>query len=87
MNVYEITILLNEEAELKSVKDLIESLSGKITAQDKWGKKTLCYPIKKLTAINFYNWRFEMDPKNLKEFKRKLNFNDKIIRYLILLVE
>ncbi len=87
MSVYELTFLLNEEAELKSIEELIKSLSGKILKQDNWGKKNLSYPIKKNLTANFYIWEFEMDPKNLKELKRKLNFNEKLIRYLILIVK
>lgn len=87
MAIYELTFLLNEEAELKSIEDLIKSFSGKISEQNKWGNKTLSYPIKKANIANFFNWRFEMDKKNLSEFKRKLNFNEKLIRYLLLLIE
>lgn len=81
---YEMTFLLDQEEELKTLKDLIINLRGKITKENNWGKKTLSYPIKKNRSANFYNWAFEMDAKKMKEFKTKLNFNDKLIRYLIL---
>lgn len=84
MNFYDLIFLLNEEAELKTIKDLVKSLEGKITQEDNWGKKNLAYPIKKNKTANFYYWNIEIITKNLLDLKKKLNFNDKIIRYLLL---
>ena len=81
---YDFTFLLNQEEELKIIKDLIASLKGKVTKEDSWGKKTLAFPIKKITVANFYNWQIEMETKVMKEFKKKLDYNEKLIRYLIL---
>jgi len=81
---YEITFLLNEEEELKNLSDLVTSLKGKIIKEEKWGKKTLAYAIKKTTSVDFYNWTIEMSQKNVGEFKRKLGFNEKLIRFLLL---
>ncbi len=85
--VYELTFLLNEEEEIKNLKSLVDSLKGKITKEEKWGKKTLSYPIKKNTAAEFYNWTIEMSPKDVKELKRKLGFNEKLIRFLLLKID
>ncbi len=84
MNKYEFTFLLNQEEELAKIKELIASLKGKIISEEKWGKKTLSYKIKKNSSANFYHWLIEIAPNQMKEFKKKLNFNDKLIRYLIL---
>jgi len=84
---YEFTFLLNQEEELKSIKSLIASLEGKIEKEENWGKKTLSFTIKKNTAANYYDWIIEMKKSNMKEFKKKLNFNEKIIRYLILSID
>ena len=82
--MYEFTFLLNEEEEIKNIRKLFESLKGKITSEEAWGKKTLAYPIKKNTAAYYYNWKFDMNSEDVEELKRKLNFSDKIMRYLIL---
>lgn len=84
MNKYEFTFLLNQEEELAKIKELITSLKGKIISEENWGKKNLSYKIKKNSVANFYHWIIEFSPKQIKEFKKKLNFNDKLIRYLIL---
>lgn len=84
---YELIFLLNEESELATIKKLIESHSGKVLEEQLWGKKTLAYPIKKLRSANFYSWKFEIDEKNVTELRKKLNFNEKLIRYLLLISE
>lgn len=81
---YELTFLTKEETELKNVKELIESLKGKVVKEEKWGEKTLAYSIKKNHTALFYNFLFEIDKKSVAELKKKLNFNDKILRYLLL---
>ncbi len=85
--MYDLTFLLNEESECETIKKLVESLSGKILEEEKWGKKSLAYPIKKTRTAEFYNWKFEMDTKNVTELRKKLNFNEKLLRYLLLIKE
>lgn len=87
MTQYELTFLLNEETELAAVKKLISSLEGTIKKEDAWGEKRLAYPIKKAKTASFYNWQFSLNAVKLPELKRKLNFNEKMIRYLLLKVE
>ena len=84
---YELTFLIKEETELKSVKELIESYKGKITKEDRWGEKTLAYPINKNHTALYYNFQFEIDKKNVLDFKNKLNLDEKILRYLLLVRE
>ena len=81
---YEFVFLLNEEKELKLIKELLISFGGKLSQEDNWGEKTLSYPIKKNRTAKFYHWIIELEKSKIKEFKTKLNFNDKLIRYLIL---
>lgn len=84
MNQYEFVFLLNEKEELKNLKSLITSVSGKVLEEKSLGKKTLAYPIKKQTAAEFYEWKLELSPSTLQEFKKKIGFNEKLLRYLLL---
>jgi small subunit ribosomal protein S6 len=84
---YELTFLTKEETELKNIKDLIELYKGKVTKEEKWGEKTLAYTIKKNHTALFYNFQFEIDKQNVLELKNKLNLNEKILRYLLLINE
>jgi len=81
---YELTFLLKEEAELKNVKELVESF-GKIIKEEKWGEKTLAYPIKKNSRAYFYNFFIEIEKTKISELRKKLNFNEKLLRYLLLI--
>lgn len=81
---YELTFLLNQEEELTKIKELITSLKGKISKEEKWGEKSLYFSIKKTRKAVFYNWLLEFNETQLREFKKKLNFNEKILRYLLL---
>lgn len=84
---YELTFLTKEETELKNIKELIGSFKGKVIREEKWGEKTLAYSIKKNHTALFCNFQFELDKKNVAELKKKLNFNDKLLRYLLLISE
>ncbi len=84
MSQYEFTFLMNEETELSALEQTAKDSGIKIISRDKWGKKTLAFPIKKNPSAVFYQWVLETDGKNVKPFKQKLNFNDKILRYLLL---
>lgn len=81
---YELTFLLKEEAELKNIKELV-GLFGKITKEENWGEKTLVFPIKKNNRAYFYNFGLEVPSEKTSELRKKLNFNEKLIRYLLLI--
>lgn len=87
MSRYEFTFLLPEETEAKNIKELVKSLKGKIEEDEKWGKKDLAYSIKKNITAYYFHLLFNMDQKNISELKKKLNFNEKLIRYLLLKID
>jgi len=87
MTQYELTFLLNEEAELKTLKDLVTSLDGKISKEEKWGERTLAYRIKGLYKANYYQWHLDMPKSNAMELRKRLQFNEKLIRYLLLVID
>lgn len=63
---------------------MLEASSGTLQNEEKWGKRTLAYPINKETSAEYFTWKIEIGEANLNELKKKLNFNEKLIRYLIL---
>lgn len=81
---YEFTFLLNEEKELSVIKEIVIAHKGEVTSETTWGKKQLIYPIKKNYSATFYCWKIKMPKPNMSDFKKKLNYNEKIIRYLLL---
>lgn len=84
MDNYELTFLVNDAADAKEIKSTLESYSGKILEEKEWGKRALAYPIGKIEAAEYYTYRVQIDPSQIEEFKQKMNFNEKIIRYLLL---
>lgn len=84
MTKYELTFLLPEEAEAKNINELIRFLKGKVEKEEKWGKKALAYPIKKNLSAYYFHLLINIDQNNINELKKKLNFNEKLIRYLLL---
>lgn len=84
---YELTFLLNEEAEIAKLKELLVTLKVDLLKEESWGKKRLSYPIKKHTTAVFYTWSLKADKKTIMELRKKLNYNEKLIRYLLLVVE
>lgn len=87
MSNYDFVFLLNEDKELPNIKQLITTLKGKVLEENKIGDKRLAYPIKKNSTAKMYEWTMELEPSKLEEFKKKLNFNEKLLRYLLLKVE
>lgn len=81
---YELVFLLNEESETKNLRDLLTSLKIKLVKEEVGGKRALSYPIKKHTSAVYYFWQIEADKKVVAELRKKLNYNEKLIRYLLL---
>ena len=84
---YELTFLLNDKEEVKNLKDIITSQGGKIEKEEDWGEKVLSYSIKNNPKAHFYNYVLNIDKNKVAELRKKLNFNEKLLRYLLLVQE
>ncbi len=84
MSAYDFVFLLNQEEELGNLKALITSLEGTVQEENQHGTKALAYPIKKLMEASLYQWKISMPKNKVTEFKKKLGFNEVLIRYLLL---
>lgn len=84
MNKYEFTFILNDDKELAEIKKTLETHAGSVVKEQPWGEKTFAYPINKLLKSHYYTWQIEIKKKDLGEFKKKLEYNEKLIRHLIL---
>lgn len=84
MSIYELTFLLSSEEELKNIKDLLKSMSIEVVKEQTWGKRQLAYSINKLKSASYYNWTIQLENKDVKELRKKLNFSGKVMRYLLL---
>lgn len=84
MENYELTFLVNEAGDAKEIKSTLDFYAGKIIKENAWGKRALAYPIGKLTSAEYFTYTIQIDATKVKEFKTKMNFNEKIVRYLLL---
>ena len=87
MNKYELTLLTASEVEVESVRKLLEIVQGKVTDELKWGRRQLSYPINKLLDAYYFTWMIEIEAKQMAAFKKSLNYNESLLRYLLLKVD
>jgi len=92
MRNYELMILLDpnlQEEEisalLKEVQQTIANNQGKIIKVNQWGKRTLSYDIKKFREAFYVIIDFELEPENIANIEKSIKFEEKIIRYLLVL--
>ena len=90
MNKYEvlyvIDALLSEEdiaANIAKVEESVTKNNGKILNVDKWGKKTLAYPINYKTEGYYVLMDFESAPDFPEELQRIMKITEPIIRYMV----
>jgi len=82
-----ITSSLDEKAALQQATDSIikriKDLKGNITFEDFWGARGFAYIIKKAKWGYYFVVQFEMEESEILEFKKELNIDGKIVRFLL----
>ncbi|MGB9637596.1 MAG: 30S ribosomal protein S6 [Microgenomates group bacterium] len=91
---YDLVVILDpeiptEEQEklLTKIKKFITDFDGKLLKEKKWGKSELAYPISKKKVGFFMEFSFSFSPTNIRFLKQKLQAEEKILRYLLVLEE
>lgn len=92
MRNYEIMILLDSSlqedeisASIEKVQQTITANQGKIIKVNQWGKRDLAYEIKGHREAIYAVIDFELEPENISSIERNIKFDEKIVRYLIVL--
>ena len=90
MRTYQLSLVLSgktSEAEQKKILDKvernIESAGGKIEKNDKVGKKTLAYPIKKEKVGVYYFLDIEVPEEEMQALNRAIEVDDNVLRHLL----
>ena len=60
-----------KKAVLAKVKKMVEDTKGKVEKADEWGKKSLAYPIKKMTEGDYHFWEVSLPEAAAAEIERK----------------
>lgn len=91
MKEYENLIILDpgigEEGitnKIEHFKKLIEEGKGKCANIDKWGIKTLAYPIKKKEQGYYVLFNLSAEPDLLTELNRELRLTKEVLRHCIM---
>jgi len=89
---YEVTVVIQPQLEEAERNQLIERLSnllvpgskedGALTANH-WGMRNLAYPIKKFQEGYYVLFEAQIDPTRIKDIERSMQFNEDILRYLV----
>jgi len=70
---------------IKEVQQTIANNQGKIIKVNQWGKRTLAYDIKNFREAFYVIIDFELEPENIANIEKSIKFEEKIIRYLLVL--
>lgn len=89
--IYELTYLINSQANGKKIADEIKELLGKMqlklieptNSPFSATSKRLSYSIEHQTSAYYQTVRFNNDANNINGLEKELKFNKNIIRYLI----
>ncbi|MCK7519187.1 MAG: 30S ribosomal protein S6 [Ignavibacteriales bacterium] len=94
MHNYELVYILQadlDEATLTGAVDAIEALiknsKGEIVKVDKWGKRRLAYPIRKMREGYYVFISYQMEPTEIVNLKRALGYNEQVLRYIVVRVD
>ena len=94
MHTYELIYILQadlDEATLngltETVENLIKTANGEILKVDRWGKRRLAYPIRKLTEGYYVFVSFKLDPAEVANLRRTLGYNEQILRSIVVRAE
>jgi len=88
MKKYELVVMfstsVNDVVAEKSITDKCEKLKIDIVGLDKWGVKTLAYPIKKQEKAYYLKYDLEVtEGKKVVEFEKLLKMDESLLRYLL----
>jgi small subunit ribosomal protein S6 len=91
---YQLVVILDSEqkAEAKEklqekLKKLITDFEGKTIKSKDLGKKELAYPIAKKNFGDYFVFTFEMPVEKTTGFKQKIQLDEDIIRFLLIVKE
>lgn len=94
MHNYELVYILQadlDEATLAATVDSIETLiknsKGEIVKVDRWGKRRLAYPIRKMNEGYYVFISLQLNPNEVANIKRSLGYNEQVLRYLVVRVD
>ena len=84
--MYELTFMLEDAKKEGEVVKLVETETGTKGTMTTMGERTLAYPIDKKRKAHYFTWTGEMTAPVATALRKKLQFNNTLMRYLLLKV-
>lgn len=92
--IYEAMVLLDNDVvrqgyeEAKSiVVDTLTKYDAQIHACRRWDERRLAYPIRRKNRATYFVSYFEMPGERIPAFRRDLELNERVLRYLMLSID
>ena len=90
MREYELVYILQADLDdattdgiVENIETLIKNSNGEIDKVDRWGKRKLAYPIRKMNEGYYVCVNFKCEPEEVANIKRSLGYNENVLRYII----
>ncbi|PPR46915.1 MAG: 30S ribosomal protein S6 [Alphaproteobacteria bacterium MarineAlpha5_Bin9] len=94
MNNFEATLLISPDSSTNIIQNVqdsflknIENHGGKIDGKEDWGLRNLAYKIKQFNKAFYLFYQISIEGEKIKDVKKNLTLNEKIIRHLIVKVK
>ncbi len=71
------------KAQDKVIDTQIDKFKGKVAQRAEWGKRSLGYVVKRFREGLFSFVEFEMDPSGVVDFRKALEVNPDILKYMV----
>lgn len=93
LSEYEIIVIIRadlEESDIMTtygrVCQSVAELGGHVLDKEDWGRRKLAYPIKKFSYGRYMMAVALLNPKDVKEIERRMRFDDRLVRFLVVCV-
>ena len=94
MRIYEELFIVKPDATDEEQDQIVEQLSGVITAAkgavdkvEKWGKRRLAYRVDKYREGHYILLQFSCGPDAVKEVERRLRVTDAVVKFLTVRID
>lgn len=68
---------------LVKLTEAVEKEGGKVVREDKWGRKTLAYPLKKNAEGVYFLWELELPKDKVAVVNRVVGLEEEVLRHLL----
>jgi small subunit ribosomal protein S6 len=94
MRNYELMVVIDSSSDAEKIdqtvtkiQEMIIGKGGKDLTVDNWGRRRLAYEIQRRQYGFYVLFRFELEPKEIKDLNRLLRLNSMVLRHLVLVLD